>query len=896
MRDGANVVGLTRRLRTSLYKAQLWPAFIPAAIALVVVILGTVFAERQNNAVYRQNVRAEVLNHVSLIRSRLEGNINANIQLLRGLVSVISAEPDMDQQRFSALARNLFNGENQLRSVAAAPGLVVEMVYPLEGNRAALGLDYRANDDQRAAALRVRNTGRLVVAGPVDLVQGGVGFVARIPVYTEEPRNGTRFWGVVSAVVDATALYQDSNLYFPSAFDVAIRGKDATGRSGEPFFGPEEVWSQNPVMAEVRLPFGSWQIGAVPAGGWDTTPENLWTIRGFGVLAAILVVVPMIVAGWLFGERFSHLRELKARGSELQRMSERLELALGTSHIGVWENDTTRDKLYWDRRMRELYGAPLEGEVDYPDWSDRLHPDDRDEAVEAFWDAIASRRPYHSEFRIVLDDGEVRTIRAMGTVNQDEQGNVRIVGVNWDISRDVQLAEQLRRERSLSEMRNAELEAAKARIEHNALHDSLTGLPNRRYLDELLAGRRNETDGSGISGMLHIDLDRFKQINDTLGHAAGDAMLIHAAGVLRENVRASDFVARIGGDEFVVVCMSEADEEHLEELAARLVECMRQPVNYQGRECRFGVSIGIAGAETVAASAQELLINADIALYRAKNEGRNGYRFFSKELHRAAVNTKQVADEILSGLEQKQFIAHFQGQFDATTHEITGVEALARWKHPEKGLLTPDAFIEVAEDLNVMADIDATILEQSIAQFDKWRRNGVNVPRVAVNVSARRLRDENLMTSLRGLDFELGTLAFELVESTFLDSSDELMAWNLDQIRELGIDIEIDDFGTGYASIVSLMQLMPDRLKIARQLVQPTLGSPGQRELVRSIVNIGSSLGISAIAEGVETMEHAAILRDLGCGTLQGYALARPMSAGAFTRFARQGGARKKAA
>jgi len=852
------------------------------------MIMGAVFAEQQNNRVYQQNQRASVLNDVSLIRSRLEGNINADMQLVRGLVSVVATEPDIDQARFSSLVSSLFVTQNQLINVAAAPDLVVSLIYPLRGNEAALGLDYNKNPAQRAAALQARDTKQLVLAGPVDLVQGGTGFIGRFPVFIDRPDGELGFWGMVSTVIDAKKLYHASGLDADLPVEIAITGKDASGPDGPLFYGNPSVLGDNPVTAAVTLPSGSWQISAIPKGGWAATPDNLWTIRGFALLAAALVVLPILAAGWLIGERYGHLRKLRASRNELQRLSQRLELAVQTSEIGVWEYDLTQQKLYWDARMRVLYGAPAMGPVGYEDWHDRLHPDDAKRAVGEFDTAIAGRHAYNSEFRIVLPDGEIRVIRAMGSVYTDSHGRPRILGVNWDISADVQLNAQLRHERALSEARNGELEATRARLEYNALHDSLTGLPNRRYLDELLVGRSDRVfRPDECPGLLHIDLDRFKQINDTMGHAAGDAMLVHTANVLLQNVRKSDFVARIGGDEFVIVCLSEADPSYLGDLAARIVEQMRLPVAYQGRECRFGVSVGIARHDDPACNPQQLLINADIALYRAKKEGRNGYRFFSESLHSAAVNVKRVADEILTGIEQNQFIAYYQGQFDSADYAITGVEALARWQHPEHGLLSPDIFIDIAEDLNVMASIDAMILDQSLAQMQKWARAGIPVPRVAVNVSARRLHDENLVASLSKMNIKPGTVAFELVESTFLDNSDDLVAWNIDKIKDLGIEIEIDDFGTGYTSIVSLMQLRPKRLKIDRQLVLPANTSANQRELIRSIVTIGSSLGIETVAEGIETMEHARIMHELGCTTLQGYALARPMSGGDFTRFAR---------
>jgi diguanylate cyclase (GGDEF)-like protein len=385
-------------------------------------------------------------------------------------------------------------------------------------------------------------------------------------------------------------------------------------------------------------------------------------------------------------------------------------------------------------------------------------------------------------------------------------------------------------------------------------------------------------DGSGTIALLHIDLDRFKQINDTLGHAAGDAMLIHASNVLRESCRGTDFVARIGGDEFVVVSSNTHGEEGLAKLAGRLVGAMRKPVTHEGHECRCGVSVGIATATVPAIDVEQLLINADIALYRAKARGRNRFEFFSAALQAEVINTKRVADEILNSLENHDFIAHYQPQFCAKSLDVVGVEALARWRHPTEGLRGPDSFMEIAEELSVVAAIDQTILQQGLKDLQRWDRLGLGVPRISVNVSQRRLHDENLISALREMDISEGRIAFELVESIYLDESDGVIAWNIEQIKALGIDVEIDDFGTGYASIVSLQKLHPRRLKIDRQLVDPIIAEPSQRRLVASIVDIGKSMDIEIIAEGVETMEHAKILRDLGCDILQGYAFARPMA------------------
>ncbi|WP_188909063.1 putative bifunctional diguanylate cyclase/phosphodiesterase [Salinarimonas ramus] len=313
--------------------------------------------------------------------------------------------------------------------------------------------------------------------------------------------------------------------------------------------------------------------------------------------------------------------------------------------------------------------------------------------------------------------------------------------------------------------------------------------------------------------MLHIDLDRFKHINDTLGHAAGDAMLVHAAEVLRRNTRESDIVARIGGSEFIIATMGPTSNAGLSALAERIIEEMRRPVPFQSQECRFGSSIGVAVNDSVGAyTTKQLLIDADLALYRAKKSGRNRYQFFDASLKAEIVSRKILADEILSGLEWREFLPYFQPQFD-----VVGVEALARWRHPTRGLLAPGAFLTTAEELGVVPLIDRIILDETLWQSARWAAAGIAIPRNSVNVSARQLQDGALIERLRGLPITPGELSFQLLESIFLDEDSDTITSNIAGLAEMGIHVEIDDFGTGYASIISLLQLRPTRLKIERR-------------------------------------------------------------------------------
>nr|WP_152565735.1 EAL domain-containing protein [Devosia riboflavina] len=853
-------------------------SFLPALLAFLVVVVAGLVLDRQAETINQERVRSEVLGRISVIRAKLEGHVSSNVQLVRGLVSVISTEPDMDQARFDALVGNLFEEDSQLRSVAAAPDLVIRMTYPLEGNEKAIGLDYRQTPNQWDAVQQVLFTGKMVLAGPVDLVQGGRGFVGRFPVYTTEG-GWKKFWGVVSAVIDTDRLYKDSGLYDPSVddLDISITGHDSQGGHGKLFYG-DSLTGRQPVLANVTLPSGSWQIAAVPKAGWQSGMMSQFMLRGAIFIAGCLILLPFVIAGRMISQRHDYIAQLRAREAELTQQTQRLNLALETSKVGLWELDLATGEEVWDARTNEIYGMSVDsGGRTHDHWQKVVHPEDKARAESEFRTSIANGR-YQSDYRIVLPDGTTRHIRSIAVLYRAPGEDDRVMGINWDVTADVALSEDLRRAKALTEARNTELEAARVRIEHNALHDSLTGLPNRRYLDEML--RSNAAGGYGGSGtiaLLHIDLDRFKQINDTLGHAAGDAMLIHASKVLRESCRDTDFVARIGGDEFVVVSSNSHGEEGLARLAGRLVESMRKPVMHEGHECRCGVSVGIATGMVPAIDVEQLLINADIALYRAKDRGRNRFEFFSAALQAEVINTKRVADEILSSLENHDFVAHYQPQFDARTLDVVGVEALARWRHPTLGLRSPDSFMEIAEELSVVAAIDHAILQQGLKDLERWDRMGLRVPRVSVNVSQRRLHDENLVAALREMDLPEGRVAFELVESIYLDESDGVIAWNIEQIKALGIDVEIDDFGTGYASIVSLQKLHPRRLKIDRQLVDPIITEPGQRRLVASIVDIGKSMDIEIVAEGVETMEHAKILRDLGCDILQGYAFAKPM-------------------
>lgn len=584
------------------------------------------------------------------------------------------------------------------------------------------------------------------------------------------------------------------------------------------------------------------------------------------------------------------ISERKKAEAHLEEISRRLRLALDVSKVGVFEANLDTGSIIRDPQLLSIYGLdPAEPGV--LAFEERLHPQDKDAALARVAAGIASNIPFENAFRIIRPDGALRHIRSTSVTFTDSEGAHKLIGANWDVTEDVTLREDLERARQLAETRNLELEAARSRIEYNALHDHLTGLPNRRFLDQ----RLDEWIAGEVAycAILHIDLDRFKQINDTLGHQAGDAMLLHTATVLSAIIGGHDFVARIGGDEFLILCDAHHSQADVIALTDRIIEALRQPVAYEGHMCRFGASVGIAWTVDGTADAKQSLMNADIALYRAKGLGRNRYEFFTQQLQTQIQHAKRTADEIIKGLEDGEFIPFYQPQFDARTLDISGVETLARWMHPSHGLLAPDYFLKIAEDINALTAIDRRIAELALHDFNAWESRDLGIARISVNVSSPRLREPGLIGSLRQLNIPRGKLSFELLESIFLDDLDADTSQILKDLGALGIDIEIDDFGTGHASIVGLMKLNPSRLKIDRALVKPIIESAEQRKLVGSIIDIGHSLNIEVVAEGVETIHHAHILRDLGCDTLQGYAFARPMARADLEAFIQAGNWRK---
>lgn len=424
--------------------------------------------------------------------------------------------------------------------------------------------------------------------------------------------------------------------------------------------------------------------------------------------------------------------------------------------------------------------------------------------------------------------------------------------------------------------------------EHLAFHDALTNLANRRHLDLRLTEIGTQSDQDENIALLHLDLDRFKPVNDTLGHAAGDHVLVHVASVLRRFAHATDFVARIGGDEFVIIRQPAPELPELDSLAKRLIDEISKPILYKTHQCRISASVGFAVLP--ARQAGQLLINADLATYQAKQAGRCTASAYSAEFHQRFQQRSRETALLLEAFEKQQFEPHYQPQFDAVSGNLVGVEVLARWNHPEKGLLGPHFFLDLARELSLVSQLDQMMFHAALRDIGHLASAGIDVPRLNINLGFACLADTGLLTSVQGLAQPPAQLSFDLTETVFLESDVDEATWMITSLRHAGAEIVLDGFGSAHSSITALMSMRPDRVKIGRKLVMAVTHSVHTRELVRSLINIGKSLDIRVAAVGVESGQHRDILTADGCDVLQGFHLAKPMTATDLAAAFRAGG------
>jgi diguanylate cyclase (GGDEF)-like protein/PAS domain S-box-containing protein len=551
----------------------------------------------------------------------------------------------------------------------------------------------------------------------------------------------------------------------------------------------------------------------------------------------------------------------------LRRSEERYALAAQGANDGLWDWDLQRKEIYYSSRWASMLGF-AEGELgnDPQEWLSRVHPGDRGRLRHEISEHLEGRTPhFQCEYRLRHRTGSFRWMLSRGLAVRDEEGRAyRMAGSQTDIS---------------------DRKQAESQLLHDALHDALTGLPNRAlFINRLeMALQRARRSPRSRFAVLFLDLDRFKVINDSLGHRVGDELLVAIAERLRGSVRVIDTVARLGGDEFGFLLEGLVDVRQAIRNAERILDELGRPFHLSGHEVFTSGSIGIAVGDGEHTGPEQVLRDADIAMYRAKAQGRAAFTVFDQEMHREAVAAMQLENDLRRALERHELDLLYQPVACIADGRLSGFEALVRWRHPERGLLLPTQFIGSAEETGLIVPLGAWVLETACRQLARWSPALADHPgvTVSVNLSARQLAHPDLVSQVRrtlqATGAEACRLKLEITESVLM--ADAPAAQNvLQQLRRgLGLSVMIDDFGTGYSSLAYLHQFPIDTLKIDRSFVA-RLGA-GEEEIVRAIVTLGKSLGMQVLGEGVETPVQLAALGRLGCHLAQGFLLSPPLPA-----------------
>ena len=542
---------------------------------------------------------------------------------------------------------------------------------------------------------------------------------------------------------------------------------------------------------------------------------------------------------------------------------ERFGLVSKATNDAFLEWDLATDQVWRNDSYQRLFGYrsdELKSKME--SWFEHIHADDRLRVQQRLLGVInSSQNVWNDEFRLMRHDQTIAHVHARGFVNRDDAGSaLKMLGVLQDITA-----------RKESEERTRFL----------ADHDELTGLPNRSLFKQSLAQavQRAERGGKFLS-VLFLDLDRFKNINDSLGHETGDQVLRAVAERLTGSVRQVDVVARFGGDEFAVLVEGLTAEDQAGAVARKIVDALAKPLVLAGRQYRPGASIGISTYPSDGRDVLSLQKNADIAMYRAKEEGRGTFQFYSEQLNTHSIQRLEFESNLNGALNNKEFVLYYQPKIELASGRIAGVEALIRWVSPQFGFVPPADFIAIAEETGLIVPMGRWVVQTACVQNRAWQKGGLPPLRIAVNMSARQMADKGLVEFIvdtmthTGLTAE--SLELEITESAVMSNQDHAEKV-LNQLKALGFHLTMDDFGTGYSSLAYLKRFPFDSVKIDQSFVRGIPASRDDCAIVEAIIAMAHSLELKVVAEGVETQEQSEFLRELGCDQIQGYLFSKPI-------------------
>lgn len=828
-----------------------------AVLALLLLVEQGLETWIQRDNDVQQSLRT--LETLSTIRSRLEQAISRNLTELTGVAAFIAANPDLTQEAFSQYAKNVLKVDPQLINLAAAPDLVIKYIYPLPGNEAALGLNYRFNAQQLPAIRRAIEFNEPVVAGPLDLVQGGTALIGRAPVRILNQQGEHRLWGIVSAPVDVAAVYREAGMLDPTLdLKIAIRGKDGMGKDGEVFYGRGELFDTAGVVTQtISFSGGSWQIAALAETHDETLPARIVALRLAFTLVGVLIMLLLFTQTQRMSSR-RHYQKVVRQTAEFLREVETV------AKVGGWRMDNKGQVYELSEQAQMMLGLnSMESEMSLESFVDLFSRPQGIDMAQALREVMQQGKEIDLELQ---SQNRKAWLRLIADPVTDDQGNREVIGAIQDIT---------------------EKKLADAKIEHQANYDGLTNLPNRvLFNDRLQTAMAQAQRNNKIIALLFVDLDNFKTINDNYGHREGDLVLCEAANRIQQCIRASDTVSRHSGDEFTVILNDLEDETVPAKIAETLVATLSKAFTVRGVEVYCGASIGIALYPTDAKVPEELIINADQAMYEVKKSGRNGWHFYTEEMQHKSEQRHHLYNALVTAILDDELTFHLQPIITTHSGKTTACEALARWQRADGSWISPVEFVPIAEETGLINQVDYMIMEKAVAALQGINADRAEPIALSVNVFPRlfQTKDQALDRWLELVRSASATVPI-IVEITerLLTAESTRTESVLRELAQLGIDISIDDFGTGYSSLSYLTRFPVSKLKIDRSFVSCIGVNPTSETLIETILAMAEKLDIQVVAEGVETEEQLTYLRKRNCHHVQGYLLGRPCDVAEFT-------------
>lgn len=769
-------------------------------------------------------------------------------------------------------------------AVDAPDYLPITYLEPLTGNQRALGLNPPSYDQLAKAINLTRKTGQPAATEAVRLVQtpeAPHSVVVYQAIFERQNEPTTPLRGIVSMVLQLEKIIGISREPLQSDDLELCLADRSNAAERQRLYGPpgcsSASWLEKRLFLLHQLRFADreWQI-LLRAGDQYATASNNWASSATlgtalcfsGMLCAFLL---LITGRTRRVEEQVALRttELASATAQLRDQKASLAQAQRIARMGSWEISSGANNLHCSEEFRRLLDLPAGGRILLGDVLMRLQLSDRSRLDEAIKDACRSPESFSLDCTTIPKETEAQVLHFQ---IESEWMMGRLLRVHGTVQ-NVTAARQ-----------------AEAHIQYLARFDALTGLPNRSYWQELartaLSAARRHKDQAAV---LFLDLDHFKTINDSLGHTVGDELLASVARRLKSSLRAEDVLARQGGDEFVVLLPRLANFEEIGGVASKLVKSLTAPLLLQDHELTISVSIGIAHYPTDGEDIETLLKHADVAMYSAKQAGRNNFQFFVPEMNQRAMIRLQMESALRRAIERGEMILHYQPQLELASGHINACEALVRWLDPAKGMIPPLDFIPLAEESGLILPLGDWVMREACLQQARWAAEGIHLG-VAINISALQFQQADFVEKVARTISETGAnpreIELEITESALLASTDTLVA-QLERVRALGVTLALDDFGTGYSCLAYLKRLPIERLKIDRSFVKDLPGDAEDAAIASATLSMARDLGMDVVAEGVENQAQCDYLAERRCGSIQGYFISKPLAADALSAWLR---------